>query len=41
MLVVDPLTQLVKIALLVLTVFTVLLSIETDFTDARRRISSR
>src|SRR5215471_554240 len=32
MLVVDPLTQLVKTALLVLTIFTVLLSIGTDFT---------
>jgi NADH-quinone oxidoreductase subunit N len=32
MLVVDPLTQLVKAALLVLTIFTILLSIETDFT---------
>jgi NADH-quinone oxidoreductase subunit N len=32
MLVVDPLTRLVKIGLLVLTVFTVLLSVETDFT---------
>lgn len=33
MLVVDPLTQLVKQALLVLTVFTALLSIETTFTE--------
>ena len=33
MLVVDPLTQLVKQALLVLTVFTAILSIETTFTD--------
>ncbi len=32
MLVVDPLTQLVKIALLVLTIFTVLLSMESNFT---------
>jgi NADH-quinone oxidoreductase subunit N len=32
MLVVDPLTQFVKIALLVLTIFTVLLSIESNFT---------
>jgi len=32
MLVVDPLTQLVKVALLLLTIFTVLLSVETDFT---------
>ena len=32
MLVVDPLTQLVKIALLVLTIFTVLISIESNFT---------
>ena len=32
MLVVDPLTQLVKMAILVLAVFTVLLSIDTDFT---------
>jgi len=32
MLVVDPLTQLVKIALLALTAFTVLISIESDFT---------
>jgi NADH-quinone oxidoreductase subunit N len=33
MLVVDPLTQLVKQSLLVLTVFTAILSIETTFTD--------
>ena len=33
MLVVDPLTQCVKISLLVLTAFTVLLSVESDFTD--------
>ncbi len=33
MLVVDPLTQLVKQALLVLTVFTAILSIETTFTE--------
>jgi NADH-quinone oxidoreductase subunit N len=33
MLVVDPLTQLVKQSLLVLTVFTALVSIETTFTD--------
>jgi len=33
MLVVDPLTQLVKQALLVLTVFTVMVSIETNFTE--------
>jgi len=33
MLVVDPLTQLVKQSLLVLTLFTALLSIETTFTD--------
>ena len=32
MFVADPLTQLVKIALLALTIFTVLLSIESDFT---------
>ncbi len=32
MLVVDPLTQLVKICLLVLTIFTVLISIESNFT---------
>ncbi len=32
MLVVDPLTQFVKIALLVLTIFTVLLSMDSDFT---------
>ena len=32
MLVVNPMTQLIKIALLVLTVFTVLISIESDFT---------
>src|SRR5206468_2071337 len=32
MLVVDPLTQLVKIGLLVLTAFTILITIETDFT---------
>lgn len=30
--VVDPLTQLIKVALLVLTVFTVLLSVDADFT---------
>lgn len=33
MLVVDPLTQFVKIALLVLTIFTILLSMESDFTE--------
>jgi len=32
MLVVDPLTQFVKIALLALTIFTILLSMESDFT---------
>ena len=32
MLVVDPLTQFVKVALLVLTIFTVLISVESDFT---------
>lgn len=32
MLIVDPLTQLVKVALLALTVFTVLISIESNFT---------
>jgi NADH-quinone oxidoreductase subunit N len=32
MLVVDPLTQLVKIALLALTIFTIVLSVESDFT---------
>jgi NADH-quinone oxidoreductase subunit N len=32
MLVVDPLTQLVKVVLLVLTIFTILISVETDFT---------
>jgi NADH-quinone oxidoreductase subunit N len=32
MLVVDPLTQLVKIALLALTIFTILLSMDSDFT---------
>ena len=32
MLVVDPLTQLVKVCLLALTIFTVLISIESDFT---------
>ena len=32
MLVVDPLTQFIKIALLVLTMFTILLSVDTDFT---------
>ena len=32
MLAVDPLTQLVKIAVLVLTIFTVLISIESNFT---------
>jgi NADH-quinone oxidoreductase subunit N len=33
MLVVDPLTQLVQIALLVLTIFTVLIPMESDFTE--------
>lgn len=33
MLVVDPLTQLVKVALLALTIFTVLISIESNFTE--------
>jgi NADH-quinone oxidoreductase subunit N len=33
MLVVDPLTQFVKIALLALTIFTVLISIESNFTE--------
>ena len=33
MLVVDPLTQFVKIALLALTAFTILLSMDADFTD--------
>jgi NADH-quinone oxidoreductase subunit N len=33
MLAVDPLTQLVQIALLVLTIFTVLISMESDFTE--------
>src|SRR5438094_1291455 len=33
MLVIDPLTQLVKFAVLVLAIFTVLISIETDFTS--------
>ncbi len=32
MLVVDPLVQLIKIALLVLTIFTILISVDTDFT---------
>jgi NADH-quinone oxidoreductase subunit N len=32
MLVVEPLTQLIKVALLVLTIFTVLISVESDFT---------
>jgi NADH-quinone oxidoreductase subunit N len=32
MLVVDPLTQFIKAALLLLTIFTVLISVETDFT---------
>ena len=32
MLVADPLTQLVKVALLVLTIFTIVISVETDFT---------
>jgi NADH-quinone oxidoreductase subunit N len=32
MLVTDPLTQLVKVALLVITIFTILVSVETDFT---------
>ena len=33
MLVMDPLTQFVKIALLVLTIFTVLISMDSTFTD--------
>jgi NADH-quinone oxidoreductase subunit N len=33
MLVLDPLTQLVKVVILALTVFTALISLETDFTD--------
>jgi NADH-quinone oxidoreductase subunit N len=33
MLVVDPLTQLVKISILALTIFTILLSIDSDFTN--------
>src|SRR5438445_9839115 len=33
MLVIDPLTQLVKIAILLLAIFTVLISIESDFTS--------
>ncbi len=33
MLVLDPLTQLVKIALLIITIFTIFISIETDFTS--------
>jgi len=33
MLVLDPLTQLVKSALLIITIFTILISIETDFTS--------
>jgi NADH-quinone oxidoreductase subunit N len=33
MLVIDPTTQFVKIALLALTIFTILLSIDSDFTD--------
>jgi NADH-quinone oxidoreductase subunit N len=33
MLVVDPVTQCVKISLLALTVFTILLSVDSDFTD--------
>ncbi|HEX4262845.1 MAG TPA: NADH-quinone oxidoreductase subunit N [Verrucomicrobiae bacterium] len=33
MLVVDPMTQFVKIALLALTIFTILLSMDSDFTD--------
>src|SRR6266705_1338329 len=33
MLVVDPLTQLVKMGILVLAIFTILISIETDFTS--------
>src|SRR5882724_329618 len=32
LLVVDPLTQFIKVALLALTIFTILISIETDFT---------
>jgi NADH-quinone oxidoreductase subunit N len=33
MLVIDPMTQFVKIALLALTIFSILLSIDSDFTD--------
>ena len=33
MLVVDPLTQFIKVALLLLTIFTVLISVESDFTQ--------
>src|SRR5260370_20141161 len=33
MLVLDPLTQLIKSALLIITIFTILISIDTDFTD--------
>src|SRR5690242_18180847 len=33
MLVVDPLTQCVKISLLALTVFTILISVDSDFTN--------
>src|SRR5579863_8248512 len=33
MMVVDPLTQFVKVALLVLTIFTAVISVDTDFTD--------
>jgi NADH-quinone oxidoreductase subunit N len=33
MLVVDPLTQFIKVALLLLTIFTVLISVESDFTS--------
>jgi NADH-quinone oxidoreductase subunit N len=32
MLVVDPLTQFIKVALLVLTIFTIVISVDTDFT---------
>ena len=39
MLVVDPLTQFVKVALLVLTVFTLFISMDADFTRTRASTS--
>src|SRR5947209_18565470 len=31
--IIDPVTQVVKVALLLLTIFTILISIDSDFTD--------